>query len=85
MLNEDEFETAWGMLLDKYILRKHRYMTQIYEISRKWSKAYFKDLFCCTKMTSKQCSKRVNRMLKKYMPPASPMHAFCEAVHEVAV
>ncbi|XP_048575099.1 uncharacterized protein LOC125556400 isoform X1 [Triticum urartu] len=75
MLNEDEFETTWGMLLNKYNLKKHPYMTQIYEIRRKWPKTYFKEFFCI-KMTCKERSKSVNCMLKKHMPPARPMHTF---------
>ena len=75
MLTEDEFETTWGMLLDKYNLRKHAYMTQIYEIRTKWAKPYFRGVFYA-KMTSTQRSESANHMLKTYMPPASPMHVF---------
>jgi hypothetical protein len=36
MLIKAEFEVAWGKLLDKYKLRAHLYMTQLYEIRKKW-------------------------------------------------
>ncbi|XP_037474908.1 protein FAR1-RELATED SEQUENCE 5-like [Triticum dicoccoides] len=75
MLSEEEFETAWEALLDKYSLRNHSYMTQIYETRRKWAKPYFRGVFCA-KMTSTQRSESANHRLKSYMPPASPMHVF---------
>uniref|UniRef100_A0A8R7UK73 Protein FAR1-RELATED SEQUENCE n=1 Tax=Triticum urartu TaxID=4572 RepID=A0A8R7UK73_TRIUA len=75
MLTEEEFETAWEALLDKYSLMNHSYMTQIYETRRKWAKPYFRGVFCA-KLTSTQRSESANHMLKSYMPPASPMHVF---------
>ena len=46
MLAEEEFETAWDALLDKYNLRGPNYRTQIYETRHKWAKPYLRGVFC---------------------------------------
>lgn len=75
MLTEDEFESGWDMLLDKNKLRAHPYMTNLFEIRKKWAKRYFKVVFCA-KMTSTQRSDCASHMLKNYVPPGCPMHMF---------
>jgi hypothetical protein len=42
MLTVDEFDEAWDLLLEKYQLRAHDHMTQLYEIREKWAKPYFR-------------------------------------------
>lgn len=75
MLTEDEFETGWQALIEKYNVKDHPFITQIYEVRKKWAKPYFKGVFCA-KMTSTQRSESANHMLKSYVPPGFPMHMF---------
>ena len=73
MITEDEFEQGWKQTLDKYSLKEHPFLTQIYEVRYKWVKPYFMGVFCA-KMTSTQRSESANHLLKGYVPPGCPMH-----------
>ena len=75
MLTIDEFEEGWKYLIEKYNLKNHDYMTNLYEIRHKWAKPFFKGVFCA-KITSTQRSESANHMLKNYVPPGCPMHMF---------
>uniref|UniRef100_A0A452Y2W8 Protein FAR1-RELATED SEQUENCE n=1 Tax=Aegilops tauschii subsp. strangulata TaxID=200361 RepID=A0A452Y2W8_AEGTS len=78
MLTIDEFDEAWNFLPEKYHLKTHPYMMQLYEIRHKWAKPYFKRVFCA-KMTSKQRIESANHMLKNYVHPGCQMHMFVVA------
>ena len=75
MLTIEEFEEGWKYLIEKYNLKNHDYMTNLYDIRHKWAKPFFKGVFCA-KMTSTQRSESANHMLKNYVPLGSPMHIF---------
>ncbi|XBI26690.1 protein FAR1-RELATED SEQUENCE 5-like isoform X1 [Triticum dicoccoides] len=75
MITKEEFEAGWQDMLENYNLRKHPFLTQIYEVRHKWAKPYFRGVFCA-KMTSTQRSESANHLLKGYVPPGCPMHLF---------
>lgn len=74
---EEDFEKSWTDMIGKHRLEKQPYLTQIFEVRRKWAKPYFRDVFCA-KMSSTQCSESANHVLKTYVPPGCPMHLFVE-------
>lgn len=75
MITTEEFESGWDLMISKYSLEKHPFLTQIYEVRHMWAKPYFKGVFCA-RMTSTQRSESANHLLKSYVPPSCPMHLF---------
>ncbi|XP_048537151.1 protein FAR1-RELATED SEQUENCE 5-like [Triticum urartu] len=82
VLTVEEFETGWGDMLTKYGLQKHPFLTQVYEVRKKWAKPYFMGVFCA-KMTSTQRSESANHLLKGYIPPGCPMHLFVKQFEKI--
>jgi len=77
MYTVDEFENAWGQMVEKYGLKDHHYMVKAYDKRKKWAKAYNKGKFCA-RMTSTQRSESANHMLKGVVPRNSSMNRFVE-------
>ncbi|KAK1600955.1 hypothetical protein QYE76_020962 [Lolium multiflorum] len=75
MVTVEEFEQAWSILVDKYGLQEHPFITQIYEVREKWAKPYFAGIFCA-RMTSTQRSESANHMLKGFVPPGYSINMF---------
>ncbi|XP_044431108.1 protein FAR1-RELATED SEQUENCE 5-like [Triticum aestivum] len=82
MLTIGEFEKGWVEIMKKYSLQSNTFLTQIFEVRRKWAKPYFSGKFCA-KMTSTQRSESANHMLKNYVPPACPMNLFVKQYAKV--
>lgn len=75
MLTVDEFEKAWGELIEAYGLTENAFMIRAFEVRQKWAKPYFKDKYC-GRMTSTQRVESANHMLKVYVPAHSSMNKF---------
>jgi hypothetical protein len=76
-----EFESAWHQLVDKYNLHGEVMMMQLYEDTREWISAYFKDVFCA-RMTSTQRSESMNYILKKgFVNINKILHHFAEQLN----
>ena len=48
VISVEEFETAWGLLIEKNNLKSHNYMTNPYLIWHKWAKPHFKGFIITT-------------------------------------
>ncbi|XP_039814154.1 protein FAR1-RELATED SEQUENCE 5-like [Panicum virgatum] len=80
-LSVEKFENSWNKLIEKYSLRKNKYMRRLYRYREKWAKPYFMGVFCAG-MTSTQRSESANHMLKRYIQKAAPMHLFVSKFNE---
>jgi zinc finger SWIM domain-containing protein 3 len=61
--DEDEFLSAWNMMLEKYDARENKWLIGIFQLKEKWAQAYVKRTFTVG-MRSTQLSERFNCDLK---------------------
>ena len=61
--NEDEFQSCWEHLLDKYELRGNEWLNNLYQIHEKWALVYGRQHFCAG-LTTTQRSESINNYLK---------------------
>jgi zinc finger SWIM domain-containing protein 3 len=57
--DEDEFLSAWAMILEKYDACENKWLISIFQLKEKWAQAYVKRMFTAG-MKSTQLSKRFN-------------------------
>jgi zinc finger SWIM domain-containing protein 3 len=61
--DEDEFLSAWNIMLEKYDARENKWLIGIFQLKEKWAQAYVKRTFTAG-MRSTQLSERFNCNLK---------------------
>ena len=84
VLTEDEFEKGWEMLLDKYKQKNHPYMTQLFEIRKKWLSLVLREFFV-RKWPAHIWVRSVNHMLKELRVSRVPNADVCAEVYEASV
>ncbi|XP_042410194.1 protein FAR1-RELATED SEQUENCE 4-like [Zingiber officinale] len=63
---EEDFISAWNMMLAKYALEDNDWLRRMYNIKEKWALVYGRKMFCAD-MTTTQRSESMNSIVKKYV------------------
>jgi hypothetical protein len=83
MLTADEFKNAWALLIVKYNLKTHPFMTQIYKVHKKWAKPYFEGVFCA-KMAKHAAEQECRHDAEDLCATRLRYESVREALHEAA-
>jgi hypothetical protein len=75
MMTTDEFDRAWGYMLQLHNLTGNAYLENIYSKREMWAKPFLKNVFCA-RIASTQRSESANHMLKRYVPRNCSMNRF---------
>ncbi|XP_042405648.1 protein FAR1-RELATED SEQUENCE 5-like isoform X4 [Zingiber officinale] len=63
---EEDFISAWNIMLAKYALEDNDWLRRMYNIKEKWALVYGRQMFCAD-MTTTQRSESMNSIVKKYV------------------
>ncbi|XP_042396864.1 protein FAR1-RELATED SEQUENCE 12-like [Zingiber officinale] len=64
--HQEDFISAWNMMLAKYTLEDNDWLRRMYNIKEKWVLVYGRQMFCAD-MTTTQRSESMNSIVKKYV------------------
>ncbi|KAJ3672365.1 hypothetical protein LUZ60_007086 [Juncus effusus] len=73
--DEEEFLEAWNDMIEKYELSQNKWLTELFEIRKKWALVYGRQVFCAD-MKSTQRSESFNSIIKRYLRPTQRLLDF---------
>ncbi|XP_074373896.1 protein FAR1-RELATED SEQUENCE 5-like [Apium graveolens] len=76
-LTEYIFEARWASFVKKYHLQEHKWLNVLYELKRKWIRAYTRNTFS-TFQNSTSMSEEMNSFFDKYVSSATGLKEFNE-------
>ncbi|KAL2927354.1 Protein FAR1-RELATED SEQUENCE 5, partial [Bienertia sinuspersici] len=65
-LDPDEFDVAWGLMVEKFGIHDNAWLKETYEIRGRWAPAYWRSKFWAG-MSSTQRSEGINRFFKGFV------------------
>ncbi|XP_074265045.1 protein FAR1-RELATED SEQUENCE 5-like [Silene latifolia] len=65
-ITEEELQDMWDDFMEKYNLRRNKWLRGAWDMRQRWMPVFWKDTFCAG-MSSTQRSEQTNRFIKTYM------------------
>ncbi|XP_074271333.1 protein FAR1-RELATED SEQUENCE 5-like [Silene latifolia] len=65
-ITEEELQDKWDDFMEKYNLRRNKWLRGAWDMRQRWMPVFWKDTFCAG-MSSTQRSEQTNRFIKTYM------------------
>ncbi|XP_074318173.1 protein FAR1-RELATED SEQUENCE 5-like [Silene latifolia] len=76
-ITEEELQDMWDDFMEKYNLRRNKWLRGAWDMRQRWMPVFWKDTFCAG-MSSTQRSEQTNRFIKTYMSIETGLMQFME-------